>query len=199
MMTNGNRLGPRFKEALGYAFDLHADQKRKGIDTPYIAHLLGVAALVIEDGGGVDEAIAALLHDAAEDQGGRETLDEIRGRFGDGVAEIVAGCSDTLEQHKPPWRRRKERYLEHLPEASPEVLRVCAADKLYNAREILKDYRKLGDALWDRFNSDKQNQLWYYRALADAFSQAYPGYLADELGRVVADLERLAETEGAAG
>lgn len=186
-----DRVGPRFADALTYAFELHGGQRRKGIAIPYIAHLMGVAALVIEDGGDEDEAIAALLHDAAEDQGGGGTLEEIRRRFGAAVADIVEACSDTLEQPKPPWRPRKERHLDDLRAAPRSVLRVSVADKLYNARMILKDYRRLGDDLWDRFNVGKEDQLWYYRALADTFSRRYPGYLSQELDRVVMELEAL--------
>ena len=184
-------LGSRFAEALQYAFELHAGQTRKGAGVPYFGHLLGVAALVIEDGGSEDEAIAALLHDAAEDQGGEETLRQIRARFGPEVARIVEQCSDSLEQPKPQWRPRKERYLRHLKHARPDVLRVSVADKLYNAQTILKDYRRLGDALWDRFNVGKDDQIWYYRALADVFVGKYPGFLSAELDLTVTELEAL--------
>ena len=130
----------------------HRDQRRKGTEIPYIGHLLGVCSLVIEDGGTEDEAIAALLHDAAEDQGGEQTLERIRAEFGDHVAEIVRACSDTLEDPKPPWRTRKEAYLAHLDEQPAPVLRVSLADKLFNARAILRDYLSVGDELWQRFN-----------------------------------------------
>jgi len=198
-MTDGNELGPRFAEALTFAFEAHAGQARKGTEIPYVGHLLGVAALVIEGGGDEDEAIAALLHDAAEDPGGKAMLEEIRRRFGASVADIVEACSDTLETPKPAWRLRKERYLEHLASAPPSVLRISAADKLYNAQMILKDYRELGDDLWERFNVGRDEQLWYYRALADTFSEVTPGYLADELDRVVTELEVMAETKRGAG
>ncbi len=150
-----NSLGPRFDEALVYAADVHRDQRRKGTQTPYIAHLLHVAALVIEDGAlagelNEDEAIAALLHDAAEDQGGEERLADIRSRFGERVAEIVAACSDTFEDPKPPWRERKEAYIARLrTETDRGILRVSAADKVHNCRAIVVDYRLLGDALVD--------------------------------------------------
>lgn len=186
-------LGDRFERALQHANRLHAAQTRKGTGIPYVSHLLSVAAIVLEDGGDEDEAIAALLHDAVEDQGGRPTLDEIRSVFGDRVAEIVEGCSDTDVVPKPPWRRRKELYIEHLRTARPEVLRVSAADKLHNARAILADFRRHGDALWPRFSGAREGTLWYYRTLIGAYREAGGGgFLVDELDRTVTELERLA-------
>lgn len=157
-MTGGvhsSLLGPRFREALTYASELHECQPRKGTEIPYLAHLLSVAALVLEDGGDEDEAIAALLHDAVEDQGGKPTLDAIRSRFGERVAHIVEACSDTDTWPKPPWRERKERYIEYLEAACPGVLRVSLADKLHNARAIVLDYRQMGDPLWSKFNAPR--------------------------------------------
>ena len=173
-----------------YAFDAHASQVRKGTDVPYIAHLLGVASLVLEDGGGEDEAIAALLHDAVEDQGGGARLKDIERRFGKGVAEIVAGCSDTDLTPKPPWRQRKEAYLKHLETAPPEVVRVSLADKLYNARAIVFDYRRLGEELWSRFDPGA-DQLWYYRSLLGVYRRVSDSPLVDELARLVSELEEL--------
>ena len=180
-------LGARFEDALAYASRLHADQVRKQTDIPYVSHLLAVCALVLEDGGDEDEAIAALLHDAVEDQGGALTLAEIRRRFGERVADIVDGCSDTDEMPKPPWRRRKEAYLAHLADpATPEsVLRVSCADKLHNARSVLAERHVLGDIVWDRFNAPKDEQLWYYRAIVEVMRTRFPGRLTDELGDVV--------------
>ena len=120
---------------------------RKGTTTPYIAHLLAVTSLVLEDDGDEDDAMAALLHDAAEDQGGREQLEDIRSRFGQRVAEIVEACGDTFETPKPPWRERKQSYLQHLESAPDEVLRISLADKLHNIRAITLDYERLGDEL----------------------------------------------------
>jgi (p)ppGpp synthase/HD superfamily hydrolase len=183
----------RFDEALVYAHSLHRQQCRKSTAVPYVSHLLGVASLVIEDGGFEDQAIAALLHDAPEDQGGRECLEDIRARFGDRVATIVDGCTDTYEDPKPPWRPRKEAYLERLKKETDEgILRVSAADKLHNFRAMLKDYRCVGDELWDRFNAGKEDQLWYQRSLADTFKKVFPGPLSDELDRCVSELEGLA-------
>jgi GTP pyrophosphokinase len=161
-------LTARFEEALGFATRLHATQRRKGTDIPYIAHLLGVASLVITHGGNEDEAIAALLHDAVEDQGGRPTLERILEKFEGTVASIVEGCSDSEVEPKPPWKDRKERYLLHLRSASPSVKLVATADKLDNLRTIVADYRMLGTALWSRFNAGYEHQLWYYRGCLKA-------------------------------
>jgi (p)ppGpp synthase/HD superfamily hydrolase len=177
-------LTRHFDDALVYASLVHGGQRRKGTDIPYIAHLLGVVSLVLEDGGDETEAIAALLHDAGGDQGGAPRVGDIRGRFGDRVANIVAACSDSDAvdpREKPPWRERKEKYLAHLRSCPPDVLRVSAADKLHNARAILTDYRRHGDALWKRFNAEGADQLWYYRSLVNTFRQMRPGPLTDEL------------------
>jgi (p)ppGpp synthase/HD superfamily hydrolase len=185
-------LTNRFAEAFAYAEALHSRQIRKGTRIPYVSHLMSVAALVLEDGGDEDEAIAGLLHDAVEDQGGQPTLDEIRRRFGERVARIVWGCTDSDVVPKPPWRERKERYVAHIREAEPEVRRVSSADKLHNARSILADYRVLGDELWSRFTASKDETLWYYRSLVEAFRAAGGGRLVNELDIVVSKLERLA-------
>lgn len=193
MEVSSGMLTQRFELALQFAFQLHAQQLRKGSHIPYMAHLLGVTALVLEDDGSEDEAIAALLHDAAEDQGGLETLEEIRQRFGPVVAGIVESCSDTFETPKPPWRQRKERYLAHLQNAGAGVRRVSRADKLHNARSILANLRTIGPRTWQRFNGGKEGTLWYYRELVDVFQNGEPSYLTDELVRVMAQIEELAE------
>lgn len=185
-------LTARFREALDHAFDLHREQRRKGSGTPYVAHLLGVSSIVLEHGGDEDEAIAALLHDAVEDQGGDRARREIRARFGERVADIVEGCTDADVQPKPPWRQRKEAYLAHLPQAPPSVLLVSCADKLYNARTILADLRRVGDALWGRFRGGRDGTLWYYRGLVDVFSRTGPVPLATELARVVREIGEIA-------
>lgn len=184
-------LGPRFTRALELAYELHAGQTRKGSGVPYFGHLLGVTSIVIETGSSEDETIAALLHDAAEDQGGRDTLARIRSEFGDDVAEIVESCSDSLDDPKPPWRERKRAYLEHLEEAGESALKVSLADKLHNARTIVVDYRDVGEALWERFNADRDQVLEYYRALAAIFSRLTPGALATELAVTVGELDAL--------
>jgi hypothetical protein len=190
-------IGDRFERALVYATRLHREQRRKGSGTPYAAHLLGVASLVLEDGGSEDEAIAALLHDAVEDQGGRARLDEIKREFGNRVAHIVEGCTDTGISPKPPWRPRKEAYVRALASHDASVRRVSLADKLYNARAILLDYRRLGDELWERFDPES-DQPWYYRALVSAFRETTESPLVEELERVVTELEQ-AVKEVAAG
>ena len=166
------RLSERFEEALLLAARLHARQRRKGSDTPYVAHLMAVTALVLEHGGTEDEAIASLLHDAAEDQGGSQTLQLIRERFGDPVAETVAGLTDTDDIHKPSWRPRKERYIAHLRTAPYSVRLIAAADKLHNARSVLTDYRALGEAVWDRFTGGREGTLWFYAAVNQALQDA---------------------------
>jgi (p)ppGpp synthase/HD superfamily hydrolase len=185
-------LTVRFKAALAYAFELHAHQKRKGTQVPYISHLLGVTSLVLEDGGDEDEAIAALLHDAVEDQGGFATLQNIRLLFGERVAHIVDGLTDAYGSPKPPWRQRKERYLKHLVNAEAAVRRVSLADKLHNARSILADLQTVGSSTWGRFNGGRDGTLWYYRALLDIFEGGEPSFMVTELARVVLDIERLA-------
>ncbi len=193
--SRSQELTARFTRAVAYAARLHAEQKRKGTDRPYIAHLLGVASIVLEHGGDEDTAIAALLHDVVEDQGGRPRLGEIRRKFGARVARIVDGCTDAYTDPKPPWRPRKERYIAHLAEAPAEERLVSAADKLHNAREVLSDYRRIGDALWSRFQGGKEGTLWYYRALLEALRQAGTSPLVEEFERVVTELERLATSE----
>jgi GTP pyrophosphokinase len=185
-------LSSRFEEALLYAARLHASQLRKGGSIPYVAHLLGVASIALQYGANEDEAIAALLHDAIEDQGGAATREEIRRRFGDGVVDIVNGCTDADSLPKPPWKRRKETYVAHIRNAPASVRLVSACDKLQNARAILTDYRVLGDSLWRRFSGGKDGTLWYYRALIQAFREAGTNPLIEELGRVVTEIERQA-------
>ncbi|WP_414541782.1 HD domain-containing protein [Nostoc sp. CCY0012] len=184
-------LSERFTAALKYATQLHQQQVRKGSGVPYIAHLLGAASIALEYGANEDEAIAALLHDAIEDQGGAATRTEIRRRFGENVTAIVDGCTDADTIPKPPWRQRKETYIAHIATASPSVLLVSAADKLYNAQSILKDYRLLGETLWQRFQGGREGTLWYYRALVDAFSNRGSTPLVAELARVVTEIELL--------
>jgi len=188
-------MSEQFIEALEYATRKHATQVRKGTAIPYVAHLLGVASLVLEHGGTDVEAIAALLHDAVEDQGGARTLEEIRDRFGDEVAAIVDGCSDTDQDPKPPWRTRKEAYLARLCDEPASICLVSAADKLHNLRATVGDYRSLGEALWERFNSGKAEQLWFYREFVITIRDrdVHPKLTA-ELERTLAEFESLART-----
>jgi (p)ppGpp synthase/HD superfamily hydrolase len=187
----------RFDEAVAFARRLHDGQKRKATDIPYLTHLLAVAGLVMEDGGSEDEAIGALLHDSIEDQGHRveggvgRLRADIAARFGPAVLAIVEGCTDSDAHPKPPWKERKEAYLKHLRDAPPPVRCVSCADKLHNARSVLADYRRLGEDLWGRFTGGRDGSLWYYRALADEFVARGPHPMADELERVVREIEKL--------
>jgi len=187
------RLTSRFEEALVFAAELHRDQPRKGSGVPYVSHLLAVSSLVIENGGDEDQAIAALLHDAIEDQGGPKARAEILRRYGERVTRIVEGCTDSQADPKPPWRARKEAFIAGISEKSPSVLLVCAADKLHNARCILSDYRNVGEKVWERFKGGgREGTLWYYRELANALIQSGRTPLVDELERVVGEVERVA-------
>ena len=185
-------LSDKFEEALALAHQLHRHQRRKGNDAPYVAHLLGVASSVLKAGGDEDEAIAGLLHDAVEDQGGSAVLAQIRERFGDRVAGIVEACSEWIdEDEKAPWRERKETSIRHVATASPSELLVIAADKLDNARSLRADYREAGEDLWDRFHGGRDGTLWYYRAMLEALlAAAAPAMLTTELTHVVEEIER---------
>ncbi|MFC2052674.1 HD domain-containing protein [Chloroflexota bacterium] len=184
-------LSSRFEGALILATRLHANQVRKGTKIPYVAHLLAVTALVLEDGGDEDQAIAALLHDAVEDQGGLEILDVIRGRFGEGVAHIVEGCSDSFESPKPHWIERKVNYLRHLRAAEIDIMRVSLADKLHNACSIHRELQQHGEVIWEKFNGGKDGTLWYYHSLVDIFHENYFSPMASELQRVFNEIEDL--------
>jgi (p)ppGpp synthase/HD superfamily hydrolase len=187
----------RFEDALVYAHKVHQGQVRKSTGIPYVAHILGVAAIAMEYGATEDEAIGALLHDAAEDGGGEETLAEIRAKFEDAVADIVLGCSDSLVQdpeEKLPWRERKEGYLAHLERASPSVCLVSAADKMHNVRAITRDYRAEGESIWDRFQGRRDGTLWYYDEVADSLHRCYRAPITRDLRREVDEL--LALTRG---
>jgi GTP pyrophosphokinase len=181
----------RFTQALVFATQLHARQVRKGGDIPYISHLLGVASIAIEHGADEDEAIAALLHDAIEDQGNQTSRAEIEQRFGAKVREIVDGCTDTDIHPKPPWRQRKEAYIHHLKTASPSVRLVSMSDKLHNARSILTDYRAHGESVWERFTGKKDGTLWYYRSIVNTLKEIETRSLLQELEHTIAELESL--------
>ena len=174
-----------------YAHDVHRGQRRKGTGIPYIAHILGVTAIAIEYGADEDEAIGALLHDAAEDGGGEATLAEIRARFGDAVGDIVLGCSDSLvedPEDKLPWRDRKENYLAHLENASASVCLVSAADKLHNVRSIMRDFREHGDEVWTRFQGRREGTLWYYETVAHTLLRRHYSQLTRDLQQAVDEL-----------
>jgi (p)ppGpp synthase/HD superfamily hydrolase len=197
--TEQPKLTSRFEEALTYAARAHWRQIRKvapdeagAPEIPYVAHLLAVASLVLEHGGGEDAAIAALLHDVVEDAGGPARRDDVRARFGDEVTRIVDACSDNEGEPKPPWHDRKRAYLAHLGATTDEQVRlVTGCDKLHNARAVLADYRALGAALWPRFNGGRDGTIWYYRALADEIARGGPHAVGVELGRAVTELEEL--------
>jgi (p)ppGpp synthase/HD superfamily hydrolase len=193
-------LTARFDEALTLASRIHAGDERKGTRIPYIAHLLGVCALILADGGDEDEAIAGLLHDTLEDHPDQLSRSELESRFGARVRRIVEGCTDTPADYrggpKPPWRERKLGYLEHLRHAGPDALRVSLADKLDNARAIVADYRIEGEALWSRFSAGRGDQLWYYRSLVEVIGAAGPpGRLLGQLEAQVTELEALVADE----
>lgn len=191
-----DRLSPRFQLALGYALRAHAGHTRKGTGVPYFAHLAGVMSLVLEAGGDEEQAVAALLHDVVEDRGGPERLEEIRERFGERVARIVAGCTQGSGGDEDRWDERRDRYVESLPEKDEDVLLVSAADKLHNARAMLRDVRRVGDELFERFGAPKEDVLGYYRGLRDGFrASALDGWLVEELARTV---DELLEEGGAA-
>jgi len=193
------RLTEHFDRAVQYANRIHANQTRKGTDVPYMTHLLGVASLVLENGAqSEEEVIGALLHDAAEDQGGRPRLEDIREQFGEQVAHIVDACTDSYESPKPPWRPRKEAYVAHVRErvergGDEPALRVSLADKLHNTRAIIADVRESGDALFERFSGKKDGTIWYYAALVEAF-RGFPNRMVGELEREVTELRRLGGT-----
>ncbi len=193
-MSNSKQpaLGPRYRDALRFAAHLHRRQFRKGTRIPYVAHLIGVSSLVLEDGGDEDEAIAALLHDAVEDQGGTRTLAAIRKRYGARVASIVEGCTDSDRTPKPPWRERKEGYLARLRTEPPSVLRVSLADKVHNARSLVRDVGVSGWTVWSRFRAGPSEQAWYYRSLLEIFRERSRSPMVAELERLVTEIERLA-------
>jgi len=190
------KIGPRFLRAFSFAADKHAGQTRKASTIPYIAHLMGVASLVLEFGGDEDLAIAALLHDVVEDCGGAPMLKEVQRRFGSRVAKIVDGCTDSDSYPKPPWRERKEAYIGHLKNADADTRLVSAADKLNNVRSILSDYREVREAIWLRFNGGREGTLWYYRALLKEFLRSKPNRLIRELELVVGELEATVSRAG---
>ncbi len=202
--TNTPLLTERFDAAMAYALEHHRLQLRKGTSVPYTSHLLSVSALVLEMGGSEDEAIGALLHDLVEDGGGPAALAHIEQRFGRDVANIVEANTDTDVEPKPPWRERKEAYIASIATKNPAALRVSVADKLHNARAILRDYREVGEDLWKRFRVGNGSDVrWYYRALFDAFKERQadlgPGGVAalDELGRTLDELDDLSRSQRA--
>lgn len=185
-LTKNPLLTNRFEQALIYASRLHHKQIRKGSNVPYISHLLSVSSLVLEDGGDEDEAIAALLHDAVEDQGGQATREVIFDMFGARVVEIVDGCTDADTIPKPAWRERKQQYIDNLRDASASIRKVSLADKLHNARSILKDLSQEGEETWGKFKGGKKGTLWYYQTLLELFLKTdTDSWMVQELKRIV--------------
>ena len=196
---NSTTLGPPFLRAFAFAAKKHSGQTRKASTIPYIAHLMGVASLVLEAGGDEDLAIAALLHDVVEDCGGAPMLREVRRRFGSRVAKIVDGCTDADSVPKPPWLERKQKYIARLKREDAETRLVSAADKLNNVRSILSDYRVVGESVWSRFHGGREGTLWYYRTLRDEFLRHKPNRITRDLELAVNELESLAEGGAIAG
>jgi (p)ppGpp synthase/HD superfamily hydrolase len=201
---SSNQISTRLYEALQFTFKLHGHDARKAGDIPYMAHLLSVCALVQQDSGGEDEAIAALLHDALEDKPEETNRTEIAALFGERVVQIIEVSIDTPPDYtggvKPPWRQRKEAYLAHARVTDPGMLRVTIADKIDNARAILADHQRMGDELWKRFNAGKEDQLWYYESSIEAYDYAgFKGPLLEELRSIVAKIQLAAGANGKAG
>ncbi len=184
-------LSERFDAALVLAASLHRRQARKASGVPYVAHLLSVASLVLEDGGSEDMAIAALLHDAAEDQGGEETLAIIAEAFGVPVARWVRQASDTLSLPKPEWEMRKQHHLAEIPRADREARLIMLADKVHNARSILADHARVGSEVWERFSAPRERTIWYYEALLDVFERGLSPVLYDTLSDCVRQIKEL--------
>ncbi len=185
------RLSIRFDEALVMASSLHRAQVRKTSGVPYVAHLLGVASLVLEDGGSEDMAIAALLHDAAEDQGGDAVLADIATAFGSNVARWVRQASDSLTLPKPAWETRKLHHLAEIPTADREARLIMLADKVHNARAILADYVRMGPAVWERFSVPRERTMWYYETLLKVFERGLSPVLYDTLSDCVKRMKEL--------
>ena len=187
-------LTERFVDAVALALEVHGKARRPGTGIPFTAHLFVVTGLVIEDGGDEDEAIAALLHDAVEDQGGRPMLERIRRSFGERVAAIVEACSDSIDPDDSlTWSQRKQRYLAHLRRCDDEgILRVALADKVHNARSLVRDYRQDGPPLWERFaERTPGEQLAYYGSLLSLFKARRPGPLTEDFEHAVGELAAL--------
>src|SRR5215475_12604444 len=185
------KVTEKFEEALIYATRLHGDQTRKKTGIPFVGHILGVTAIALEYGANETEAIGALLHDTVEDCGGAERSRDIREKFGDDVARIVDGCTDTYDTPKPPWLERKRAYIEHLKHSDSSTRLVSASDKLHNTRAILTELRRHGVVVFERFSGKKDGTVWYYRPFVPAFlKQGDPSDLIDNLDRVVSEIKR---------
>ncbi|MFL2649840.1 MAG: HD domain-containing protein [Alphaproteobacteria bacterium] len=184
----------KYLEAYVYSYKLHKKQTRKGSNIPYFTHLSSVSNLIIENNGTTTQAIAGLLHDAVEDQGGAKTLAVIKRKFGPRVAKIVDQCSDTTIKPKPPWKKRKIKYIKDIKNKSQDTLLVSLCDKYHNANCILSDYQKVGEEIWDRFTASKQETFWYYESLYKEFKKYLKNHLelikaykntVDEMKRII--------------
>jgi (p)ppGpp synthase/HD superfamily hydrolase len=184
-------LTERFDQALVFASQVHRQQFRKETTIPYVSHLLAVCALVLESGGTEDQAIAALLHDAPEDQGGAAMLERIRHEFGEAVGRLVEQCGEPLEPQKSSWRHRKEAFMRHLASVPAEPLLIIVADKIHNLSCILEEHRRCGDAVFERFGGRKDGTLWYYGRLSEVLSSRAPEPLARRLAELVVKLQAL--------
>ncbi|MGK7887992.1 MAG: HD domain-containing protein [Leptolyngbyaceae cyanobacterium] len=189
-------ITPRFEQALVVATQLHGQQRRKVNDVPYISHLLGVAALVLEDGGTEAEAIAALLHDVVEDQGGAVARFSLLSQFGAPVVAIVDGCTAPEQPSGESWRSHKLRYLEQVQQASPSVHRVVLADKLHNGRSLLVNWDQFGSGMWRCFRGKPADILWFYQQCVERFARVKPGWMLNELSHVVTRLEWVVSQQG---
>lgn len=186
----------RFDRALDLAHELHRKQLRKGTRIPYVVHLMSVAALVAENGGTETQVVAALLHDAVEDQGGEPTAQRIKREFGPNVYRIVMGCTDSVTQNpeeKLPWEERKKAYLAHLESAPPEMRLVSAADKVHNARSINADLRAHGQVVWDKFKGGREGTLWYYKSLVKTLREGWDHPIVELLEREVREMVKLSK------
>ena len=183
-------LTNKLDRAFGYAHEVHDGQFKKGTSVPYLGHLMGVSSIVLGDGGSEDEAVAALLHDAAEDHGVRARLDDIRSRFGDEVARIVEDCTDSWDTPKPSWLARKQAYIQRARTLPSPSLRVSIADKVHNTYGILRDLRNIGEKVWERYDVSPDDVLAYYESLVRAYREAGGGRLVDELERIVRGIQR---------
>jgi GTP pyrophosphokinase len=190
-MTSAACYSPRIADALAFVAEAFRHQMRKGSNIPYLTHLLAVMVLVAEHGGDEDQMLAALLHDYLEDIEG-SSAHEIEARFGARVAELVIALSDTVVRPKPPWEERKRAYLATLSTKPPDLKLISAADKLHNARSLIRDYAVLGDALWDRFTATREQTLWYYRSVVVALATGWQHALLRELELTVDELWRIA-------
>ena len=185
----------KYQKALNFSYKLHRKQIRKGTQIPYFFHLSSVSNHVIENGGNTDEAIAGLLHDAVEDQGGKKTLTLIRKKFGNKVAKIVEDCTDTNIEPKPPWLKRKKKYIENLKFKSQSSLLVSLCDKTHNASCIVNDYGRAGNKLWKRFTAKPKQICWYYDSLGKCYFKNLKGHkvLKQNFKKLVTEMKRVAK------